>query len=105
VGAADVVVLPFRRITTSSSAHLALSLGRAVILPDLEAFSDVPDDACVRFDGTIEGLAGAIDAVAAWPAAEMAALGKRGAASVAGDTWAEAAARTYNTLAELLETP
>ena len=38
--AADVVVLPFRKVTTSGSALLALSLGRPVVAPRLGALRD-----------------------------------------------------------------
>ena len=43
--AADVVVLPFRAVTTSGSALLAMSLGRPVVAPRLGALADLPDEA------------------------------------------------------------
>ena len=57
---ADVVVLPYRQITTSSSAMLALSHGRPLVVPDLPGLAELPDDAVVRYDGTVEGLTGAL---------------------------------------------
>lgn len=56
IAAADVVVLPFRRITTSGSVMLALSHGRPVIVPDVPTLADLPDAAVVRYDGSISGL-------------------------------------------------
>lgn len=41
--AADVVVLPFRTVTTSGSALLAMSLGRTVVAPRLGALADLPE--------------------------------------------------------------
>lgn len=41
VGAADLVVLPYRRLRNSGAALLALSLGRAVLLPDVEVAQDL----------------------------------------------------------------
>lgn len=44
VGAADVVVLPYRTIMTSGTLMLALSLGRPVVAPDLPAITEVVED-------------------------------------------------------------
>jgi glycosyltransferase involved in cell wall biosynthesis len=54
---ADVVVLPFRDITTSGSVIMAMSYGKPVIIPDLAALRDIPDNACMRFEraGNAEG--------------------------------------------------
>ena len=41
--AADVVVLPFREVTTSGSAVLALSLGRPIVAPRIGALRDLPE--------------------------------------------------------------
>lgn len=41
--AADVVALPFRSVTTSGSALLAMSLARPVVAPRLGALRDLPD--------------------------------------------------------------
>ncbi len=40
--AADIVVLPFRQVTTSGSAVLALSLGRPIVAPRIGALRDLP---------------------------------------------------------------
>ncbi len=39
---ADVVVLPFRSVTTSSSVVLAMEYGRVVVVPDLPGLDDLP---------------------------------------------------------------
>ncbi|WP_217921103.1 glycosyltransferase family 4 protein [Miltoncostaea oceani] len=61
----DAVVLPFRRVTTSSSAIHALDHGRPVIVPDLPALRELPSDATIRYDGTPQALATTIRDVAA----------------------------------------
>ena len=45
MNAADVVVLPYRRITTSGAAMLAWSFGKPVIAPALPAFVESMDNA------------------------------------------------------------
>jgi glycosyltransferase involved in cell wall biosynthesis len=60
-GAADRVVFPFRRVTTSGSLILALSFGRPVIIPDDPGLREVaPGDAAEVFFGP-DDLIGAID--------------------------------------------
>ncbi len=54
LAAADMVVLPFRRVTTSGSVLLAMGHGRGVVLPELPAFADLPRDAAVFYDGSVE---------------------------------------------------
>jgi glycosyltransferase involved in cell wall biosynthesis len=41
MNAADVVVLPYRRVTTSGAALLALSFGKPVVAPALPAFAEL----------------------------------------------------------------
>jgi glycosyltransferase involved in cell wall biosynthesis len=68
VDAADAVALPFRRVTTSSTVALALAHGRPLVLPSLPAFAGLPADAVRWYDGTVEGLADALRALAEAPA-------------------------------------
>lgn len=44
LNAADAVVLPYRNITTSGSAILAMSFGKAVVVPRLGCLPDLLDD-------------------------------------------------------------
>lgn len=74
MAAADVVVLPFRRVTTSSSAALALGLGRPLLVPRLPALDDLPDDAVARYDGSVGGLADALRVLGGAPPARLAAM-------------------------------
>lgn len=48
--AADAVVLPFARILTSSSAMLAMSFGRTVIVPRMGCLAELPDDAAIHYE-------------------------------------------------------
>jgi len=57
---ADSVVLPFRQVTTSGSAELALAHGRPLIVPDLPGLAGLPEDAVIRYDGSVDGLVSAL---------------------------------------------
>ena len=57
---ADVVALPYRKVTTSGSAMLALAYGRPLILPELDAFAHLPREAIVGYDRTRQGLTSAL---------------------------------------------
>ncbi|HLI61614.1 MAG TPA: glycosyltransferase family 4 protein [Solirubrobacteraceae bacterium] len=61
---ADAVVLPFRRITTSSSVTLAFAAGRPAIVPDVPELDDVPREATFRHPPGVAGLADALRRVA-----------------------------------------
>ncbi len=89
---ADVVVLPFRRVSTSASALFALGYGRPLVIPDLPALAELPDDAVVRYDGTVDGLAHAIGQLLQWPAERLEATSRAGADYAASLQWDEAAA-------------
>ena len=54
---ADVLVYPFRRITTSGSVMLGLAAGRPVVVPDLPAFRDLPAEATYRYSPVPWGFA------------------------------------------------
>jgi glycosyltransferase involved in cell wall biosynthesis len=60
LSAADVVVLPYRQITTSGSVMLALSHRRPLIVPRLPGLAELPDEAVCRYDGSDKGLKEAI---------------------------------------------
>ena len=98
------LVFPFRSVTTSGSALLGLSAGRAVVLPALDAFSDLPDSCVIRYPPGVEGLRGALADVASMPVETLAQKGAE-AARVAGQMvgWEEIAARTTQALQGMLE--
>lgn len=103
LAAADVVVLPFRRVTTSGSAMLALGHGRPLIVPDLDALDDLPAAAVVRY-GRAAGDLG--QALAALAVADDDTLAKMSAAALAyaeSRSWQEIAASTARALREVLE--
>ena len=94
----DVVVLPFRRVTTSASAILALGYGRVVILPDVAAFAEVPREAAVFDHGSVDGLRRAIVALARERGERLAQIGSAASAYVSTLSWADAAAQTIEPL-------
>jgi glycosyltransferase involved in cell wall biosynthesis len=100
---ADVAVLPFREITTSGSAMLALGHGLPLVVPDLPGLAGLPDAALVRYNGTARGLGDALTDVIT---ADRAVLAKMSAAAreyCAATGWDEIADRTLRELTALLE--
>lgn len=91
---ADTVVLPFRRVTTSSSALLAMGHGRTVVLPDLPAFADLPRDCAVFYDGSVDGLERVIEEIANWSPECLQERGVAARAHVGLSSWADAAQQT-----------
>jgi glycosyltransferase involved in cell wall biosynthesis len=91
LAAADAVVLPFRTATTSGSVMLAMTFGRVAVLPDLPAFDDLPDPACVRYDrADPDGLHAAMAAVCSTSRDELARRGAAGRAAAGTVSWDEA---------------
>jgi len=99
---ADAVVLPYRRVTTSGSATLALAYGRPLILPELDAFAHFPREAIVRYDGTREALTEALTWVARAETAALAALAAAAHTYAATLSWPDIAARTRSELASVV---
>jgi glycosyltransferase involved in cell wall biosynthesis len=91
---ADVVALPFRRITTSGSALLALNYGKPLVIPALPALADLPDGAAFRYDGSVEGLAETLQAVIAADDSLLARMSAAAVAYCSEATWTEAASTT-----------
>ena len=99
---ADMVVLPYRQITTSGSAMLALSHGRPLVVPNLPGLANLPDDGVVRYDGTIQGLTTAVTGLIL---AEASALEKMSAAAYAycsAISWSEIAEATLEHMNEII---
>ena len=94
LSAADAVVLPFRRVTTSGSALLALSHGRPLVVPDLVGLADLPDQAVLRCNGGIPGLAGALARLAHADRGVLAAMSTAAGEHLSQTTWQEIAERT-----------
>ena len=98
---ADVVVLPFRQITTSGSAILALCHGRPLVVPDLPGLIHLPDGAVTRYDGTVSGLIGALTDVGTADAAVLAKMSAEAYAYCSAISWGEIARATLDNLKQL----
>jgi glycosyltransferase involved in cell wall biosynthesis len=102
MGWADTVALPFRRVTTSASALFAMEHGRPLVLPDLPAFAELPDEAVCRYDGSVSGLAAALEDVAGWTSERLAAAGAAARGYTRRFTWTGAADSTITALEDAL---
>jgi glycosyltransferase involved in cell wall biosynthesis len=94
LAAADVVVLPFRRVTTSGSAMLALSHGRPLIVPDLPGLADLPEQAVLRYHREIPALIAALACLARADGDVLAAMSAAAGDYASRTTWQEIAVRT-----------
>lgn len=92
--AADVLVFPFRRVTTSSSVLLGMASARPVVVPDLPAFDEIPEEAVFRYPHGTEGLRQALRAVAATAPADLRQKGLAARAFATSRNWEEIAALT-----------
>jgi len=99
---ADAVVLPYRHITTSGSAVLALGHGRPLVVPDLPGLAELPDDAVVRYDGTTPGLGRALASVISADAAVLAKMSAAALQHGAAVNWGEIADRTLDEMKSFL---
>lgn len=99
---ADTMVLPFRRVTTSGSAVLALCHGRPLVVPDLPGLAELPDDGVVRYDGSARGLTGALESVILADASVLAKMSSAALAYCAAMSWSEIAERTLAEIGEML---
>ena len=99
---ADVVVLPFRKITTSGSVMLALCHGRPVVIPDLPGLAHLPDGAVSRYDGSVHGLAGALADIAGADPSILAKMSAEAYSYCASISWGEIADATLSAMQQLL---
>ena len=100
---ADVVVLPFRQVTTSGSAMLALSHGRPLLVPDLAALAEFPPDAVVRYSGGIPALTAALAQLARADHETLAAMSAAACHYVATITWPDIAQQTAAAMRSILD--
>lgn len=105
LSAADVVVLPFRRGTTSGSAMLALAHGRPLIVPNLTAFADIPDRAVLRYDGGVTALAAALVRLARADNDTLASMSAAARGYAFQTTWQDIAERTTSGMLSILGQP
>jgi glycosyltransferase involved in cell wall biosynthesis len=100
--AADFVCLPFREITNSGSALLALSMRRPLLIPDLPELGDLPPESCVRYPNSQDGLRSALAEVLDMAEGERDAVAQRGWEWTLSRSWfhsAEATAALYRGVA------
>ena len=100
-------MLPYRKITTSGSGVLALCHGRPLVVPLLPGLAELPDDAVIRYDGTTQGLSGALTSIILADAAVLAKMSAAAYAYCAEISWSEIAERTLHeiTLLGAAESP
>jgi glycosyltransferase involved in cell wall biosynthesis len=100
---ADAVVLPFRQITTSGSAMLALCHGRPLIVPDLPGLASLPNGALTRYDGTVPGLTSALADIIGAEASVLARMSAQAIDFCSSISWSEIAAATFGNLQGLAD--
>lgn len=101
-GSADAVVLPYRTITTSGCAMLALAYGRPLVVPDLAAFSHLPAAAIITYGKVRQPLTSALVQVASTDSATLAAMSAAARAYAASLSWPGIASQTEREMAALL---
>jgi glycosyltransferase involved in cell wall biosynthesis len=98
LGGHDVLVLPFREVTTSSTVVLGLEAGIPVLVPDLPPFEDMP---VLRHVPGTEGLEAGLRELSRRDRSELERRGAAGREWGASLSWDEVAARTMRALAEI----
>jgi glycosyltransferase involved in cell wall biosynthesis len=99
---AHVVVLPYRRSTTSGSAMLALSHGRPVVVPDLPGLSELPEEAVFRYDCTVEELTRALTEAILADHSRLVRMSKAADAYSASTSWSEIAEHTLGVMRQIV---
>jgi glycosyltransferase involved in cell wall biosynthesis len=99
---ADAVALPYRRVTTSGSAMLALAYGRPLILPELAEFDHLPRQAIIGYSGTQQALTDALKQVACAEGSTLTDMGTAASAYASTLSWRDIAIRTHAEMLSLL---
>jgi glycosyltransferase involved in cell wall biosynthesis len=94
LAAADVVVLPYRQVSTSGSAILALSHGRPLIVPELAGLASLPDQAVLRYNGEIPALTAVLAGLARTDEQTLATMSAAAYGYTSETTWREIARQT-----------
>lgn len=103
LAAADLVVIPFRRITNSATLRMAMAWRRPIILPDLPSLADIPREACFWFDPTVpSGLRDVLEEVLGSAPGERESKVEQGAAWVASWPWDKVGTATRSVYASAL---
>ncbi|MQY02894.1 glycosyltransferase [Actinomadura macrotermitis] len=98
---ADVVVLPFRQITTSGSALLALAHGRPLLVPDLPGLAELPEAAVRRYDGGVPALTRALAELAEADTARLEAMSRAALDHVRDHGWDRIGEQTLRLFGEV----
>jgi beta-1,4-mannosyltransferase len=103
--AADLAVFPFREVTNSSSVLTALSFGLPVIVPDLDALRDLPDNCVIRYDPAREDLADVLQRAAVGGTQERRAMGQAALKHAATMDWPSVAGAMFDAYRQLAAQP
>lgn len=98
---AHAVVLPFKKISTSGSAILAISHGKPLIVPESANMIDIPDSAAIRYNGTQRGLIDALTQAASMSRTELTAMSEAAFKHAHRISWEEIAIRTRAEMTDL----
>lgn len=90
---ADVLVLPYREVTTSGVAVLGLEAGLPLVVPDLPGLDELPPVGVFRYRAH-DGLADLLEQVVRTPRHQLRAMGSAGRDAAPAVSWADIAATT-----------
>jgi beta-1,4-mannosyltransferase len=88
VARADLVVMPYQRVLTSGTYFLAATFGKPALAPRLGMFASAVADGVdgLLYDGSIDGLAMALERTCALDIDELAAMGQRARDQLGGQS-------------------
>jgi glycosyltransferase involved in cell wall biosynthesis len=95
--AADMAIFPFREITNSGSALLALSFAKPIVIPNLATLQDIPIETAIRFEPGEESLVAALIRAEKLSATEYRDMSAAALAWATKIDWADAAQETIGT--------
>jgi glycosyltransferase involved in cell wall biosynthesis len=99
---ADLVVLPFRDVTSSGSVDLALAAARPVLIPAISALAGVPAACAWRYDGTTSGLIAALSDAVRTPPERRFVMSEAAQRYASQRSWPIAARATYELYSDVL---
>ena len=102
LAANDIMVLPFRHVTTSGSAMLALAHKKPLVAPRLPGLADLPDQAVLWYDGKIPTLVDALLSLALADSDTLAAMSAAAGEYASTTTWRHIAERTVTDIRLML---
>jgi glycosyltransferase involved in cell wall biosynthesis len=98
--ATNIAAFPFREITNSGSILLAQSFGRPVIIPNLPALRDIPNDTAIRFEPGVDRLVVALQQAENLSETEYRDMSTAGLAWASRADWKSIARETIETYRE-----